>query len=81
MTEIEMFKETVKVVHNQYIEVLRTLEDTLHDGMVSGELTLLENVKVVDALIIMHITINVVCKALKDSCDAAIETIESEMKK
>lgn len=81
MTEIEMYKETIKAVHNQYIEVLATLEDTLHDGMVSGKVEFKENVKVVDALIIMHATINIACKALKDSCDAAIETIESEMEK
>lgn len=82
MTEnIEMFKETVKVVHNQYIEVLSTLEDTLHDGMVSGEVPIPENVKTVDALMMMHATINVACKALKDSCDAPIKTIESEMQK
>lgn len=81
MTEKEMFKETVKAVHNQYIKVLTTLEDTLHDGMVSGEVSITENVKIVDALIIMHGTINVACEALKDSCDAAIKTIESEMQK
>lgn len=81
MTEIEMFKETVKVVHNQYIEVLLTLEDTLHDGIVSGEISMAENVKIVDALIIMHATINVALKALKNSCDAAIKVIESETKK
>lgn len=81
MTEIEMFKETVKAVHNQYIEVLSTLEDALHDGMVSGEVSMIENVKIVDALIIMHATINIACKALKDSCDAAIAAIESEMEK
>ena len=81
MTEIEMYKETVKAVHNQYINVLSTLEDTLHDGMKSGEVKLPENIKVSEALIIMHVTINVACKALKDSCDAAIKTIESEMEK
>lgn len=81
MTEIEMFKETVKVVHNQYIEVLSTLEDTLHDGIMSGEVSMIKNVNIVDALIIMHATINVACQALKDSCDAAIKVIESETEK
>lgn len=81
MTKLEMYKETVKAVHNQYIEVLSALEDTLHDGIVSGEVSMIKNVKTVDTLIIMHATINVACQALKDSCDDAIKAIESEMKK
>lgn len=79
MTEIEMFKETVKAVHNQYIEVLSTLEDTLHAGIQSGIAKLPEDIKVEEALIIMHATINSACMALKDSYDATIRTIESEM--
>jgi hypothetical protein len=81
MTEIEMYKETVKAVHNQYIEVISTLEDTLHDAYVSGIIPRFNNVDIKDALIITHATINTVCRALKDSCDATIETIESEMEK
>lgn len=81
MSELEIYKETVKAVHNQYIEVLTTLEATLHEGMVSGEVKFKEHINVVDALITMHATINIACKALKDSCDAVIETIESETEK
>ena len=81
MTEIEMYKETVKAVHNQYIEVLSALEDTLHDGIQSGKAKFPENIKVEEALIIMHATIDIACMVLKDSCDDAIRTIESEMEK
>ena len=80
MTELEMYKETVKAVHNQYIEVLTELEDRIHDAYIS-RLIPTYNVDVEDALIITHATFNIACKALKDSCDAAIKVIESEMEK
>lgn len=72
----EMYKEIVKAVHNQYITVITRLEDILHEGYASG--LIVSNDDIVNDLIIMHTTIHTVCCALKDSCDAAIEVIESE---
>lgn len=81
MTAIEMYKETVKAVHNQYIGVIRKLEDTIHEGYVSDIIPRFNNVGIDDALSITHTTFDVICETLKDSCDATIETIESEMEK
>lgn len=76
MFEIIMYKEIVKAVHNQYITVIRGLEDALHEGYASG--LIVSNDDIANDLSIMHATINTVCRALKDSCEVAIEVIESE---
>lgn len=80
MTVIEMYKETVKAVHNQYVGVIRDLEDTIHEGYLSDIIPRFNNVGIADALIIMHTTFDLVCRALKDSCDVAIKVIESKEK-
>lgn len=80
MTEIEMYKETLKAVHNQYIAVIRNLEDVIHEGYVSNRIPRFNNVGIDDALAITHTTFDIVCKTLKDNCDIAITVIESEEK-
>ena len=81
MSELEMYKEIVKAVHNQYITAIVELEDLIHHGYMSGELSLFNDVSTEDVLIITHTTFQIVCNILKDSCDAALEVIESEMEK
>jgi len=81
MTEIEMYKETLKAVHNQYIKVLRKVENAICKGYLSDEIPRADNVGIDDALILTHATCNVLYAALKDSCDTALKTIESEMEK
>ena len=36
MTEIEMYKETLKVVHNEYITTLKIVEESLLMGARAG---------------------------------------------
>ena len=79
MTELEMYKELVKAQHNQYIGVIRELEDVVHDAYVSELIPRFDNVDIEDALLIMHTIFNIVCKTLKENSDVTIKTIESEM--
>lgn len=80
MTEIEMYKETIKAVNNEYQRVLLDLEESLYIGYESGEIALY-GVELKDTLRIMHVALMTARLAMKTRCDDLLEQIESEMEK
>lgn len=71
MTEIEMYKETLKAVHNEYIITLKSVEVELYAAARSGELTLDGDLESS-----IYAAIEVACKALKDKMDYLLKEIE-----
>ena len=71
MTEIEMYKETLKAVHNEYITTLKLVEECLLMGAKYGFLTRDDNIEST-----IQATIHVACDALKDKMDKLLKEIE-----
>lgn len=71
MTEIEMYKETLKAVHNEYITTLKLVEASLLTGAKYGFLTRDDNIEST-----IHATIHVACNTLKDKMDELLKEIE-----
>lgn len=71
MTEIEMYKETLKAVHNEYITTLKLVEANLLFGAVNGFLTRDDNIEGT-----IQATLHVAGRALKDKMDELLKEIE-----
>lgn len=76
-----MYIETVKAVHNEYVEIIEQLEDTLHAAYKSGMIPELVGCDTEAAISIMHATIHTTLRVLKISCDNTVEVMEEEMRK
>lgn len=74
MTEIEMYKETLKAVHNEYITTLKMVEETLLIGARAGILTRDDD----DIERTIHATLKVAYTALKDKMDGLLKEIEED---
>lgn len=70
MTDIEMYKETLKAVHNEYVTTLKLVEIALLRGAECGFLTRDDIESTIQA------TLDVACKALKDKMDELLKEIE-----
>lgn len=71
MTEIEMYKETLKAVHNEYNTTLKKVEATLLMGAEYGFLTRDDNIEST-----IQATLHTARKALKDKMDELLKDIE-----
>jgi len=71
MTEIEMYKETLKVVHNEYVTTLKAVENSLLIGASYGFLTRDDDIEST-----IQATMHVACDALKDKMDELLKEIE-----
>lgn len=71
MTEIEMYKEALKAVHNEYNTTLKSVEVTLLMGAEYGFLTRDDNIEST-----IQATLHVARKALKDKMDELLKEIE-----
>ncbi len=77
MTEIEIYIETLKAVHNDYILELRSLEETLCDAYNKGYIPL--NGADKEACVsVIHATINIAIMSLKMRMDARMYEIENK---
>lgn len=73
MTEIEMYKETLKVVHNEYIMTLKEVKESLLMGARAGVLPRDDDIEST-----IQATLNVACSALKDKMDGLLKEIEED---
>lgn len=71
MNELEMYKETLKAVHNEYNATLKSVEATLLMGAEYGFLTRDDNIEST-----IQATLHVARKALKDKMDELLREIE-----
>lgn len=71
MTEIEMYKETLKAIHNEYVTTLKAVESCLLRGASYGFLTRDDDIEST-----IHATMHVACAALKDKMDELLKEIE-----
>jgi len=71
MTEIEMYKETLKAVHNQYVTTLQVVEMNLLHG---AELGILKRDDHIESTI--HATLETASAALKYKMDELLKEIE-----
>lgn len=80
MNQIEMYKETLKAVNNEYQRVLTQLEEELFNAYEIGEIPL-RGVDLKDTERIMLSVLMTAKRLLKLHCDDLLEQIESEMEK
>lgn len=77
MNTQQIFIELLKTVHNEYMEVIYDLEDTLQKGYEQKMVPIFGDPAVEES--VMHSTVDLICLQLKRHCDDRIEQIRKDI--
>lgn len=75
MAEKEMYKEVLKVVHNEYVDEINELKDTLEDAYSRGYIDT-NNLDKIDCIAVMKATISTTLMTLKMHMDKRMEELD-----
>lgn len=78
MSNQEMFIKILKIVHNEYIEIICEIEDSLQRGYEQKAIPTFGDRAAEES--IMHSTVQLICRELKQHCDERIKQIKEEKK-
>lgn len=73
----EMFIELLKIVHNEYMEVIYSVEDTLQQGYEQKMIPVFGDPAIQES--VMHATVDLICMQLKKHCDDRIKQIREDI--